>query len=270
MIYSTTHNHCNFCDGNNSAEEMIEKAIELNFTDFGMSCHGKCVFDPYCGVENENDYVENIKKLKKVYCDKINVYCGIEQDYYAPVEDRENFDYIIGSVHYLKNKQGSFVGIDCSYDILKNLIKDTYSGDEMAMIKDFYHLTTQNISQYKPDVIGHFDLITKYNENNSLFNENSDEYKKIVLSALEKCVKEDCIFEVNTGAMARGKKDKPYPSLFILKSLCQMNAKITLNADCHDKNHMTFAFDEALDLIKLVGFKEIWLFNNGIFIKEQL
>ena len=43
-ITSTLRNHCTMCDGDSTAEEMIDAAAALGFTDFGMSCHGYAPF----------------------------------------------------------------------------------------------------------------------------------------------------------------------------------------------------------------------------------
>ena len=40
-IKSSIHNHCTFCDGTNTAEDMILSAIKAGFTDFGMCVYFK-------------------------------------------------------------------------------------------------------------------------------------------------------------------------------------------------------------------------------------
>lgn len=265
MINSTTHNHCNLCDGKNSMEEMILSAMQSNFTDFGMSCHGKCVFDSEYGVQDEKKYIYEVKRLKEIYKNQINITCGIEQDFYAPVKNRKEFDYIIGSVHYLKDFNGIFQAIDGDVETFENLIQSTFNGNAMAMVREFYRVTVENVMTYKPDIIGHFDLVTKNNKDNNLFNENSDEYKEIALKALRECIKADCIFEINTGAMARGYKNNPYPDVFLLEEIKRLGGKVTINSDCHDKNYLTYGFEQVENLLKKIGFKKVSLLIDGKF-----
>ena len=52
-VISTLHNHSTLCDGKSTPEEMVEAAIALGFTDFGMSCHGYTPFDLPYSVKSE-------------------------------------------------------------------------------------------------------------------------------------------------------------------------------------------------------------------------
>ena len=88
------------------------------------------------------------------------------------------------------------------------------------MVSDIYNKT-------KCDIIGHFDLITKFNEGNALFDASDERYKSAAKAAAEALLKTPAVFEVNTGAMSRGYRDEPYPAKEILDMLiCNRNSTI--------------------------------------------
>ena len=68
-----------------------------------------------------------------------------------------------------------------------------------------------------------------------MFDENSDAYKKIVYQTLEELVISKPIFEVNTGAMTRGYRTRPYPADFILDYVSVHGCGLVLTSDCHKK-----------------------------------
>ena len=120
MIKSNCHTHTKFCDGKDTPKEMIEKAVSLGFNALGFSSHA---FTPYCsyGLVNEDEYVKTINQLKLEYKDKIQIYCGVEEDAFH-FTNRKKYDYIIGSCHYVK-KENEYFPIDSSYNGFLELLK---------------------------------------------------------------------------------------------------------------------------------------------------
>ena len=81
------HTHSTFCDGKYSLEEMVKGAIEKGFHSLGFSGHGYTSWwSEYCMTEEgTKQYKEEIKRLKEVYKDQIDLYCGLEMDFTATV-----------------------------------------------------------------------------------------------------------------------------------------------------------------------------------------
>ena len=108
------HTHTNLCDGKNTAEEMVISAINKGFSAIGFSGHGYTAHDlSYC-VKDIDGYIKEINRLKEKYKDKIQIYCGIEEDASSYVQ-REKFEYIIGRSHYF-NINGKYYPCDRRYD----------------------------------------------------------------------------------------------------------------------------------------------------------
>ena len=161
-------------------------------------------------------YIKEISELKKKYGDKIEIYCGIEEDAFSPVE-RENFDYIIGSSHYF-NIDGQYYPIDSDYDGFKKCL-EAFDNDALKLADTYYRTFVSYINERKPDIVGHFDLITKYDEIDVTRFLNSPEYFKIAKKYLQKAAENDVIFEVNTGAISRGIRKTPYQTYDLIRRL---------------------------------------------------
>ena len=171
---------------------------------------------------------------------------------------------MIGSKHFLGETAG-----DYSKSVFDSLF-ESYSGDYKKMCKDYYSDLSNMYDWQEVDIIGHLDLITKYNEDESYFKFNDKDYMNIVCDCIDRLLINDKIFEVNTGAIARGYRKTPYPSRDILEYLYAKNARICLNSDCHDKNYLDCAFEESLDLIQSCGFKEMQILTNDGFVPMKI
>ena len=164
MTYSNFHTHTVYCDGKDTTEELVQKAIELGCPALGFSGHSYTAYDEeYCMSRDDTlKYLDEIKVLKEKYADKIKIYTGIEYDYYSE-EPTDSFDYIIGAVHAVF-KDGEYIAVDLSLDDLTFKINKHYDGDAMAFAEDYYKLVGNLYNKTKCDVIAHFDLLTKFNE----------------------------------------------------------------------------------------------------------
>ncbi|MEG2595069.1 MAG: hypothetical protein RR989_01160, partial [Ruthenibacterium sp.] len=229
------------------------------------------LYQPNFGVVDEAEYVRVIRACQRQYADKMHIAVGMEQDYLAPVKNRAALDYCIGSVHDLHDTAtGKFYSVDDSAAMLQAGIDVMFAGDAMAMVRDFYDTTVKNVAQYQPEIIGHFDLVVKNNANGDFFDENSTIYRNLALDALRTCAKSGAIFEVNTGSMARGYRDTPYPARFLLEELCRLNARVMITTDAHSAATIDFGYEMAYKLLKEIGFTHVCVPQNGEFLDKSL
>jgi len=243
MIKANFHTHSIYCDGNNSLEELVQQGIKLGFDRLGFSGHSFTRFDQsYCmSEENTLKYQQEVRLLQEKYQGQIKLYLGIEQDFYSTA-DISPYDYVIGSVHYVK-KNENYLSIDENVESLCRYRDKYYAGDIYGLIEDYYE-TVGNLAQRECQIIGHFDLICKFQEQMPLFDENHPRYQKAAKAALEKLLDAGKIIEINTGAMARGVRTTPYPDKRWLELIAEKNGTMLPNSDCHDKNYLDFGFDE--------------------------
>ena len=266
-MLSNFHTHCTFCDGKNTPEEVVQSALEKGFSALGFSSHGYSGFDlRYC-LKDTQGYIAEIRRLKEKYEKDIQIYVGVEEESFSPV-NRGDFDYIIGSSHYLQ-KAGKYYPVDSNLECFQKCF-DVFDGDVIALSESYYQAFCSYILNRKPDIVGHFDLVTKFDEvGNFGILENKD-YQKIAAKYAAETARSECIFEVNTGAISRFVRTAPYPSEALLHILKKANTRLILSSDSHQADTLDFGVEDAKLLLKDVGFKELYTLYNGEFIPYKI
>lgn len=268
MFISNCHTHTIYCDGKNTAREMIDAAIEKGFVSLGFSGHSPMKQNNgwTMTLEGTEKYIAEINSLKGEYDGRIDILCGIELDNDYDGINPDDFDYVIGSVHQLKKGDRAY-DVDYTAEHLKEAVDEFFDGSFNAMSREYFSTLADFVISTKVDVVGHFDLITKFNLDAPLFDESDSEYRGYALEAVDRILaaKPDILFEVNTGAMFRVGKREPYPADFILRHICEKGGRITLTSDSHSASSIDFAFDKAIEYIKCCGFEDIYyLTKDGI------
>ena len=266
-MISNFHTHTTFCDGKSTPENVILSAIEKGFFAIGFSAHGYTDYDlRYCMKDSES-YIKEITQLKEKYKNKIQIYLGIEEDAFAPI-DRSRFDYIIGSSHYFRINDRHYP-IDSNYEYFKKCL-EAFDYDIIRMAEVYYEKFCEYINTRRPDIIGHFDLITKFDELDTPLFLNNAKYNKLAKKYVTEAAKSGCVFEVNTGAIARNLRTSPYPSSDLLYVLKELDASLILSADSHSADTLDFGFDEAKRLLLDIGFTKLVTIDNGKLIKYDI
>ncbi len=261
------HTHSTFCDGKNTPEEIVLSALDKGFSAIGFSGHGYTGFDlRYCMKDTEG-YIAEIRRLKEKYSKDIQVYLGIEEDAHA-LTNRAEFDYIIGSSHYLF-KDGKYYPLDSNLDYYKRCL-DAFDNDIIAMATAYYEAFSNYIHSRKPDIIGHFDVVTKFDEAGEYYLANNEQYQKLAVRYAEEAAKSGCLVELNTGAVARGVRSTPFPSEVSLHALKKAGARMILSSDSHQADTLDFGFEDAKQLLKDVGFRELYTLYNSEFVSYKI
>lgn len=270
MIKQNLHTHSMYCDGKNTIEEMVQCALDKQFDVLGFSGHGY-----HCLDENSMDtherilYMEEIQKMKEKYRNCISIYLGIEEDLMGHRYDSADFDYIIGSVHFIKYKD-TYRAIDHSKEVMDQVLHEEYMDDFLAYAKAYYEEVSKLAEYEEVDIIGHLDLLMKFNEEENYISFEDPVYCALAKACIDRLIQADKIFEVNTGAIARGYRKQPYPAENLLCYIGQHGGKICLNSDCHQKEFLDCFYEESLELIKACGFHSIHVLTKDGFKEERL
>ena len=234
------HMHTVFSDGKNTAEEMVQEAVRRGLETVGISDHSSG--DP-CGMKLEENvrYKAEIARLKEKYAGQIRVLCGLERDFLT--DDFTPYDYTIGSVHWLVMPDGHRMSIDWTPEKLREGTEKYFGGDWYALAEAFYAAEARVVEVTKCDIIGHFDLVTKFIEKDPSFDTNHPRYVNAWRQAADALLETGKPFEVNTGAMSRGYRTGPYPSQEIRQYIAERGGKLLLSSDAHTKENIAFAFD---------------------------
>lgn len=266
-MISNVHTHTVFCDGKSTAEETVIKAIEKGFTSLGFSGHGYTSFELGSCMKDETGYINEICRLKKHYADKIEIYLGTEEDAFAPV-DRSKYEYIIGSMHFMR-RHGEILPLDIGMEYMKRCF-EAFNKDPVLMAEQYYSSFHDYLIYRRPDVVGHFDLITKYDEATEPMFLGNPECDRIAERFIEKVARSGLLFEVNTGAIARNLRTLPYPAKNLLHVLKREEADIILTSDCHNAELLDCWFDDAKHYLYDIGFRELTVLCNNKFTKTPI
>ena len=264
-LLQNLHTHSTFCDGKHTPEELISLAQQKGFTSLGFSGHCPMWYSAYKAitVETNEAYKREITALKQKYKDTFPLFLGLEVDMYSGV-DMTGYDYLIGAVHYLKIGD-EFVGFDRDATVVQDVIDTHFSGDGLAFAKAYYEALAQ-LPQYGTfDILGHFDLLVKNLDALQMFDEQDPRYVGYALEAMHALKGKIPLFEVNTGAMARGYRQVPYPSLHLMRELKQCGFGAIISSDCHDGAALDVGFEQSAELLKAAGFTERYILTDTGF-----
>ena len=252
MIRANFHTHTTWCDGRDSAERVVLSAIAKGFTDIGFSSHvsfpeaGECVLDPKLA----DAYVAEIRALGEKYADCIRVWLGAEADYIPGVTTPEksryaemNLDYLFGSIHYVVADDGGRVPVDHTPELLSAGIRDHFGGSVEAYARAYFRQQREMVSQYDFDIVGHLDLVRKFNVRHPYLDENASWYREELVRTADAVAASGKIAEVNTGAISRGWMDDAYPSAEFRALLRARGVRFILSADAHAAETIDCAFD---------------------------
>lgn len=246
---SDLHVHTNFCDGKNTPEEMVLSAIDKGVQELGLVCHAPVPFSCDWCIKREQvkTFQNEVNRLKEKYQDKIKVLCGVELDYFSNI-DQNGFDFAIGSVHFF-HKDGKFCSVDDSEEDFKRSVNTMFNGDVYLAVENYFETLSEYYHKFKIDIIGHFDLIRKFNKGGKLFDESHPRYQKAMLSAIDKLIKLGVPFEINTGAIARGYQDEPYPSKTAIETIKSKGGKLIITSDSHCVEKIVYDFSKWSHLV---------------------
>ena len=262
MGYSDLHTHTKFSDGIHSIEEMVQGAIRKNMVSVGIADHSFTSFDlRYCMKQEQlQHYLEEIRRVKVLYRDQIEVYAGLEYDGYSELEDRTVFDYLIGDCHYIKTWD-EYHSVDHAKDEQWFAIETYFDADPMAYARAYYETYIARTVAHRPDILGHFDVVAKH----GFVDEQSADYRSLATEALIACLEVTPIVEINTGSVIRKWRSTPFPNTFLMKEILERGGKIIFSSDSHRSDTLSGCFDDAKELAQSIGFKSMMVFRNGTF-----
>ena len=253
--FCSVHTHSTMCDGKNTLEEMAQAAFAAGCVSFGASGHSHTPLPEDAGEVLPADmtaYRAEVLRLREEYAGRMDVLLGVELDNVADVT-AEGFDYWIGSAHHMRDPEGGWHAVDWSREALERSFRESFKGDPLLMAERYYD-EVRRVAERGPTILGHIDLITKFNGDGYFFDEEAPGCRAAALAALHAADPKETLLEINTGAMSRGYRSVPYPALFLLREWRAMGGKVILTADAHSAGAIVYGYAQAAELARAAGF----------------
>ncbi len=265
------HSHTTYCDGKNTVEEMVKSAVELGCDGIGFSGHS--YIDVYendwtMTPDDTQKYISDVRLMKEKYKGVIEVLLGTEYDTFSNL-DTTPYDYVIGSVHHVF-KDGEYICVDLGVRGLKEAVDKYYGGDFYNLTEHYYRELSTVKKKSDCDIVGHFDIVAKFNEGERLFNTNAPRYRNAAFDCLDTLLQHDVIFEINAGAVIRGFKKTPYPASPILRRIVEKGGKVTVTTDCHYADKLLTAYDSSIEYARDNGVRELYFYKDGEFVPYKI
>ncbi len=273
MILQNLHTHTVFGDGRNTAEEMVLGALSRGCASLGFSEHSPLLppLDPdswTMPAEDEGTYRAEILRLREKYAERLEIFLGLEQDVDSPPVSYP-YDYIIGSVHNIW-ADGAYLSADHTREDFFSGVARQFAGDPYGFTRAYFQRMATVVETTHCQIVGHLDLVTKFNQDGQCFDEADPRYLSAALEALDAILDHDVILEINTGAMSRGYRTVPYPAGRLLRAIRQRNGRICITSDSHSADTIFYAFDQARELARSCGFREAWILTKSGFMPQGL
>ena len=246
------HNHTKLCNhATGEMYEYIESAIQKGVKFFGFSDHAPMDFDKKyrMSFEQMKEYEKEVAKLQNKYKNKIDIFLGYEVDYLPGyMDDRvlsAKVDYLIGSVHFLKEwgfDNPEFIG--------------EYKNRDIDKIWEEYFEAIKNMAKSGLfDIVGHIDLIKvfKYLP--------KKEVKMIAKDAIKEIKKADMTVELNMAGYKKPIKEL-YPSKDILEMIEEYDISVTFGSDAHSPNEICKYENKLKNVLKQFNFTKCAIFKD--------
>jgi histidinol-phosphatase (PHP family) len=281
MSLFNLHTHSRFCDGKVEPEAYVKQAIELGYHTLGFSSHAPVPFENNFSLKEDKmeEYFSTIRTLGEKYKSQINILLSMEIDFipgitrdFSEFSQAGNLDYTIGGVHLVRNNEIEKLWfIDGSkQETYDNGLQKLFNGNPKKGVEAYYSQICEMVATQKPDIIAHLDKIKMHNKNR-YFTEEEGWYKDLVWKTLKFIAAEsDCIIEVNTRGLYKKRSDTFFPGPAILEQIHHLKIPITLSSDAHQPQELNGYYDEALKLLKEIGFQELVYFDNKGRIKQRI
>lgn len=238
---------------------MILAAIGKNFRTIGISDHGPLLIPCRCNMNAEDfpSYRKEILALAEKYRSQIEVRLGLECDWLKDLQPIGFYDafpteYRIGSIHFMKFGK-EWIPIDKSAELQQEITGRYYNGDWYAFVLDYYRNIEEMTAAGGFDILGHLDLVRKFNNGIRFYDEQAEIFRPAVARILEAAADNRIAVEINTGAVGRGFLPDPYPSSWILEECSRRSVSVLINSDAHTADKLDCFYPEAEALLRTTG-----------------
>lgn len=270
MILKNYHSHTEFCDGRAPMADLAAAAYGAGFEEWGVSPHSPvtCPSGANMKAEDMEAYLREAGRLKAEYEGRMKVLTGMEIDYISPEFGPHSdyfrnlpIDYRIGSVHFVRTKDGRPVDCDGPAARFLKYLEEDFGGDLRYVVETYFAMQLEMLDAGGFDIIGHLD---KIGDNGSAADQNLEDYPwyaALVEKVIAKAVEKGVTIEINTKKYpAQGRF---FPAERWWGLLKKYNAKIVISTDAHYPDKVAAGYADALRLLHASGISLPYPLNSS-------
>jgi histidinol-phosphatase (PHP family) len=253
------HTHTPLCHhATGEPVELAAQAVRAGLSELGFSDHNPMPSDDFddwrMRASDLEPYVAKVREAQSKY-PQLSIKLGLEVDYLPGYEDwvrdlaaKYQWDYLIGSVHYLSDSWA----IDNPQQLAKWKSRDAFE-----VWSAYFERLAMAAESGLFDIIGHADLCKKFcfypkQDCNALFSRFLDAARRTGVA-----------IELNTAGLRKECKEI-YPSPQILKLAFKAGVPITFGSDAHSPGEVGLNLAEAVQLARSVGYTHCLRFTKRV------
>jgi histidinol-phosphatase (PHP family) len=198
------------------------------------------------------------------YCafvrDETDLRLGIEADFVAGREDRmaalldaRDWDYVVGSVHFLRDQAVDLHGLDgwTEYDVWR-------SEDPERVWERYFETLGEAARSGLFDVLAHPDLVKVWG---AAAPQPEGDVRRFYERAIEPIAESGVAVEVSTAGL-RKPVGEIYPARGFLELCLEAGLAVSLSSDAHEPDELGYQYDRALELLAGLGVTELAVFDR--------
>jgi histidinol-phosphatase (PHP family) len=241
-----------------NAERYREAASERGIAELGVSEHihrfqqSLEIWDHPWWRQNAHDDVDDYCRFVR---EETDLRLGIEADFVPGREDRianfldaREWDYVIGSVHFLRDEAVDMPG---DWDIWK-------SSDPDKVWSRYFETLGEAARTGMFDILAHPDLVKVWGAERPW---PEGDLRRFYDRAMDGIAEADVAIEVSTAGL-RKPVGELYPARALLEMCLEAGKPVALSSDAHLPEHLGHGYDQALEWLAEIGVTELAVFEG--------
>jgi histidinol-phosphatase (PHP family) len=240
-----------------NVDRYLEAAQDAGVEELGVSEHIHR-FTEALEIWDHPMWQENARDDLGAYCDFVRstpLRLGIEMDFVPGREDRiarvldaHEFDYVVGSVHFLRDR-----AVDWEvYDVWRGM------ADPDAIWKLYFETLAEGARSGLYDILAHPDLVKYWGHGRP---QPERDVRFHYEPAIEAIAESGIAVEVSTAGW-RKPVEELYPSDAFAAMCVDAGAVFALSSDAHVPGDVGHGYDRAVEVMRGWGVEEICVFDN--------
>jgi len=248
---------CNHATG--SIMEYAQAAVDAGLSEIGMSDHSPMPGDfdkawrmHRCELDG---YIEEVEQARDAFSGRLIIRFGLEADFHPGTEAyvadmiaSYDWDYVIGSVHYIGD--WGFDNPDCM------AIWDTWKHEDAYAA--YFELVAASAATGMFDIIGHPDLIKKFGHRPPPNSQAVQQAEEAMLQAVQESA---AALEISSSGL-RKPVAEIYPHQRIVSRAAALGIPFAFGSDAHAPVEVGHGMDQCLSILSACGVHEIASFAN--------